>query len=116
MSKTINFPFVPNGTFLVLGVQVLKNIILICLNFGTPKNNKFSIWDKWKIHYLTEVIIIIGVLCITEWFKWGIPDFTSRDLTWLGLLTSDQGFPDLSPAGDEFLFEPKQFFSAQNPS
>ena len=21
---------------------------VMCLNFGTPKNNEFSIWDKWK--------------------------------------------------------------------
>ena len=24
---------------------------LMCLSIGTPKNNKFSIWSKWKIHY-----------------------------------------------------------------
>ena len=24
---------------------------LMCLNIGTPKNNKFSICSKWKIHY-----------------------------------------------------------------
>ena len=24
---------------------------VLCLNFGTPENNEFSIWDKWKIHY-----------------------------------------------------------------
>ena len=26
-------------------------ITLMCLSIGTPKNNKFSIWSKWKIHY-----------------------------------------------------------------
>ena len=24
---------------------------LMCLSIGTPKNNKFSICPKWKIHY-----------------------------------------------------------------
>ena len=24
---------------------------LMCLSIGTPKNNKFSICSKWKIHY-----------------------------------------------------------------
>ena len=24
---------------------------LMCLSIGTPKNNKFSIFSKWKIHY-----------------------------------------------------------------
>ena len=23
----------------------------MCPKFGTPKNNKFSIWNKWKIYY-----------------------------------------------------------------
>ena len=27
------------------------NIPLMCLSIGTPKNNKFSICSKWKIHY-----------------------------------------------------------------
>ena len=26
-------------------------ITLKCLSIGTPKNNKFSICSKWKIHY-----------------------------------------------------------------
>ena len=24
---------------------------VLSLNFGTPENNEFSIWDKWKIYY-----------------------------------------------------------------
>ena len=27
------------------------DITLMCLSIGTPKNNKFSICSKWKIHY-----------------------------------------------------------------
>ena len=26
-------------------------VAVLCLNFGTPENNEFSIWDKWKIYY-----------------------------------------------------------------
>ena len=28
------------------------NEAVFCLNFGTPENNQFSIWNKWKIYYL----------------------------------------------------------------
>ena len=50
-----------------MGIQVLYNFFsgaevaiynnytkistLICLSIGAPKNNKFSICSKWKIHY-----------------------------------------------------------------
>ena len=32
-------------------IQALCNEAGIYLNFGTPKNNDFSIWNKWKIYY-----------------------------------------------------------------
>ena len=32
-------------------IQAHYNEALIYLNFGTPKNNEFSIWNKWKIYY-----------------------------------------------------------------
>ena len=43
--KTINFPFVPNGKLTVLGVPLFEHIMIsvMCLNFGTPKNNQFYI-------------------------------------------------------------------------
>ena len=28
---------------------------VMCLSIGTPKNNKFSICSKWKIHYFLSV-------------------------------------------------------------
>ena len=28
-----------------------RGCTLMCLSIGTPKNNKFSICSKWKIHY-----------------------------------------------------------------
>ena len=52
--KIINFPFVSNGKLTVLCVPVFNHIIndaVIYLNFGTSKNNEFSIWNKWKINY-----------------------------------------------------------------
>ena len=53
--KIINFPFVSNGKLMVFrcpNIQAHCNEAVLCLNFGTPENNEFSIWDKWKIHYL----------------------------------------------------------------
>ena len=53
--KIINFPFVSNGKLMVfrcLNIQAHCNEAVLCLNFGTPENNEFSIWDKWKIYYL----------------------------------------------------------------
>ena len=52
--KTINFPFVSNGKSMVFrcpSIQAHYNEAVIYLNFGTPKNNEFSIWNKWKIYY-----------------------------------------------------------------
>ena len=53
-SKTINFPFVSNWKlmgFRCPNIQTHYNEAVIYLNFGTPKNNEFSIWNKWKIYY-----------------------------------------------------------------
>ena len=50
--KTINFPFVPNGKLMFFrcsNVQAHYNEAVLCQDFGTPENNEFSIWDKWKI-------------------------------------------------------------------
>ena len=52
--KFINFPFVSNGKLMVfscLNIQAHYNEVVLCLNFGIPENNEFSIWDKWKIYY-----------------------------------------------------------------
>ena len=53
-SKTINFPFVSNGKLMVFrcpNIQAHYYVAVIYLNFGTSKNNEFSIWNKWKIYY-----------------------------------------------------------------
>ena len=52
--KIINFPFVSNGKLMIFrcpNIQTDYNEAVLCLHFGTPENNEFSIWDKWKIHY-----------------------------------------------------------------
>ena len=52
--KIINFPFVSNGKLMIFrctNTQTDYNEAVLCLNFGTPENNEFSIWDKWKIYY-----------------------------------------------------------------
>ena len=50
----INFPFVSNGKLMIFrcpNIQTDYNEAVLCLNFGTPENNEFSIWNKWKIYY-----------------------------------------------------------------
>ena len=52
--KTINFPFVSNEKLMFFrcpSIQPHCNEAVIYLNFGIPKNNEFSIWNKWKIYY-----------------------------------------------------------------
>ena len=49
----INFPFVSNGKLMVFrcpNIQAHYNEAVLCLKFGTPENNEFSIWNKWKIY------------------------------------------------------------------
>ena len=52
--KTNNFPFVSNEKLMIFmcpNIQAHDNYAVIYLNFGTPKNDEFSIWNKWKIYY-----------------------------------------------------------------
>ena len=52
--KAINFPFVSNEKLMFFScpnIQAHCNEAVLCLNFGTPENNEFSIWNKWKIYY-----------------------------------------------------------------
>ena len=52
--KIINFPFVSSGKLMVFrcsNIHTQYNEAVLCLNFGTPENNEFSILDKWKIYY-----------------------------------------------------------------
>ena len=52
--KIINFPFASYGKLMFFrgpNIQAHYNEAVLCLNFETPENNEFSIWDKWKIYY-----------------------------------------------------------------
>ena len=63
--KTINFPFVANGKLMVFrcpNIQAHYDEAVIYLNFGTPKNNEFSIWNKWKIFLGVPILKHIRVL------------------------------------------------------
>ena len=42
--KKINFPFVPNGKFIIFRCPKIwanYNLIIMCLNIGTPNNHHF---------------------------------------------------------------------------
>ena len=52
--KIIIFPFISNGKLMFFrgsNSQAHCNEAILCPNFGTPENNEFSIWNKWKIYY-----------------------------------------------------------------
>ena len=40
-------------------IQTDYNEAVLCLNFGTPENNEFSIWDKWKMqgYYWPKILM-----------------------------------------------------------
>ena len=49
--KIINFPFVPNGKFIIFRCPKIwanYSLTMMCSNIGTPNITTFSIWDKWK--------------------------------------------------------------------
>ena len=45
-------------------IQAHYNEAVIYLNFGTPKNDEFSIWNKWKIYYfyVSQYLSTLGYL------------------------------------------------------
>ena len=47
-------------------IQAHCNEAAIYLNFGTPKNNEFSIWNKWKIYYfwVSQYLSTLGYLIV----------------------------------------------------
>ena len=73
--KIINFPFVSNGKLMIFrcpNIQTDYNEAVLCLNFGTPENNEFSIWDKfwdkWKIYYfkVSQYLSTLGYYPVTS--------------------------------------------------
>ena len=45
-------------------IQAHYNQAVIYLNFGTPKKNKFSVWNKWRIYYfqVSQYLSTLGYL------------------------------------------------------
>ena len=41
-------------------IQTDNNEAVLCLNFGTPENNEFSIWDKFIIFYVSQYLSTLG--------------------------------------------------------
>ena len=43
-------------------IQAHYHEAVVYLIFGTPKNNEFSIWNKWKINYfqLSQYLSTLG--------------------------------------------------------
>ena len=69
--KIINFPFVPNGKFIIFRcpkISVDYSLITICLNTGTPKNINFSFETNGKLMALGVPILkhFRVCTCITE--------------------------------------------------
>ena len=50
-------------------IQSHYNETVICLNFGIPENNDFSIWDKWKFFYF-EVSQYLSTLGYCSFFAY----------------------------------------------
>ena len=50
--------------------QAHCNEAILCPNFGTPENNEFSIWNKWKIYYfeVSQYLSTLGYRLICEHF------------------------------------------------
>ena len=48
-------------------IQAHCNEAVLCLNFRTPENNEFSIWNKWKISYfkVSQYFGTLGYACMT---------------------------------------------------
>ena len=55
--KIINFPFVPNGKFIIFRCPKIwahNSLIIICLNIGTPNNHHFPCETNGKV-------VVLGV-------------------------------------------------------
>ena len=55
--KIINFPFVPNGKFIIFRCHKFwahYSLIIKCLNIGTPNNHHFPFGTKGKV-------VVLGV-------------------------------------------------------
>ena len=56
------FSICPKWKLMVIGVPIFKHIIIMCPNFGTPKNNKFSIWNSFSLFLGVPILKHITVM------------------------------------------------------
>ena len=93
--KAINFPFVSNEKLMIFRCPSIQahyneaviyyNEAVIYLNFGTPKNNEFSIWNKMenllflgvpilkhiRVSYIYSICSIRAKFCFKSLFSFG---------------------------------------------
>ena len=50
-------------------IQAHYNEAVLCLNFGTPENNEFSIWDKWNVYYFWVSQYLSKRGAVVEWLE-----------------------------------------------
>ena len=58
--KIINFPFVPNGKFIIFRCPKIwahYSLIIMYLNIGTPNNHRFSFGTNGKV-----VVLVVPIL------------------------------------------------------
>ena len=64
--KLINFPFVPNGKFIIFRCPQIRahySLIIICLNIGTPNNHHFPFGTNEKVMVLgSQYLSILGYI------------------------------------------------------
>ena len=73
--KIINFPFVPNGKFIIFRcpkIQAEYSLIIMCMNIGTHKNHEFSFETNGKLMILGVPILKHFRIFISIWYKWEI--------------------------------------------
>ena len=81
-----------NGFFRRPSIQAHSNEAVIYQNWGTPKNNEFSIWNKWKIYYfqVSQYLSTLGYIsseCVVG-CNYASPQFSSQwpGYKWIGIL------------------------------
>ena len=79
--KIINFPFVPNGKFIIFrcpNFWAHYSLIRMCLNIGTPNNHHFPFWTNGKV-----VVLGVPILKHFRVFKKNIQNRANlRSRTW----------------------------------
>ena len=85
--KIINFPFVPNGKFIIFRCPKIwahYSLIIMCLNIGTPNNHHFPYGTDGKV-------VVLGVpIHVLEHFRVIFPEKFDLELLHLDLFQSSR--------------------------